>query len=187
MFVFPVAVLIGYLAGGRLRNLSSGRFRWPLAGLSGVALQFVPASGTVDRVLLVVSFLLLAVAAGINRRLPGFPLILVGLSMNFLVITVNDGMPITGQAIVASGQADTMKELVAGAGGSKHHLATEEDELLFLGDAIPIPAPVSQAVSVGDLFACGGAMWFVVRGMRRASGVPSAERSQDAVVAEMFP
>jgi hypothetical protein len=166
VLTIPVAVLVGYLAGGRLANLANVRFRWPLSGLLGIALQFAPVAGTGGTLLLVASFLFLFVAAGVNHRLPGFALILVGLWLNFVVITVNEGMPVTGQALVASGQVNTLADLRSGA-DTKHHLASDRDELVFLGDAIPIPPPIHQAVSIGDLLAYSGAMWFVVRGMRR--------------------
>lgn len=166
VLTISVAVLVGYLAGGRLGNLANVRFRWPMSGLAGIALQFAPVAGTGGTLLLVASFLFLFVAAGVNRRLPGFALILVGLWLNFLVITVNEGMPVTRHALVASGQANTLADLRSGA-DTKHHLASDEDVLVLLGDTIPIPPPVHQAVSIGDLLAYSGAMWFVIRGMRR--------------------
>lgn len=177
MLTIPVAVLVGYLAGGRLGNLANVRFRWPMSGLAGIALQFAPVAGTGGTLLLVASFLFLFVAAGVNRRLPGFALILVGLWLNFVVITVNEGMPVTQHALVASGQANTLADLRSGA-DTKHHLASDKDELLFLGDAIPIPPPVHQAVSLGDLLTYSGAMWFVIRGMRRQA--PQAADGQEA-------
>jgi hypothetical protein len=162
----PVAIVVGYLAGGRLGNLANVRFRWPMSGLAGIALQFAPVAGTGGTLLLVASFLFLFVAAGVNRRLPGFAVILVGLWLNFVVITVNEGMPVTEHALVASGQVNTLADLRSGA-DTKHHLASDRDQMVFLGDAIPIPPPIHQAVSIGDLLAYSGAMWFVVRGMRR--------------------
>jgi hypothetical protein len=166
LFAFLPAIGLGYVLGGRLRHLSGIRFRHGWAGLAGVALQFLPFGGTAGHVALLASFALLLFVAAVNLRLPGFPLVIVGLCLNFLVIGVNQGMPVTREAIVSSGQAETLPSLVRG-GGTKHHLATEEDRLLFLGDVIGIPAPVRQAVSVGDILAFGGAMWLVVAGMRR--------------------
>ena len=175
VLTIPVAILVGYLTGGRLGNLANVRFRWPMSGLAGIALQFAPVAGTGGTLLLVGSFLFLFVAAGVNRRLPGFALILVGLWLNFVVITINEGMPVTRTALAASGQANTLAELRSGA-DTKHHLASSEDALVFLGDAIPIPPPVRQAVSLGDLFAYSGAMWFVIRGMR----APAPRREEAA-------
>jgi hypothetical protein len=166
LFTFPIAILAGYLLGGRLGNLASTSFRYGWVGLVGVALQFLPLEGTLGYLSLVGSLLLLLFVASANWRLPGFVLILAGLWLNFIVITVNEGMPVTKEAVVASGQASTLEDLHA-SGGSKHHIATDDDTLLILADRIAIPAPVKQAVSVGDFVAYAGAMWFVVEGMRR--------------------
>jgi hypothetical protein len=92
--------------------------------------------------------------------------VVAGLCLNFLVIAVNEGMPVTREAVLASDQAETLDDL-SSAGGSKHHLATPEDDLLFLADRIGIPSPVAQAVSVGDVVAYAGIVWFVVAAMRR--------------------
>jgi hypothetical protein len=172
VLTIPVAILVGYLAGGRLGNLANVPFRWPVSGLAGIALQFAPVSGTGGTLLLVGSFLFLFVAAGVNRKLPGFALILVGLWFNFLVITINEGMPVTRHALTASGQTNTLSDLRSGS-DTKHHLASDEDALVFLGDAIPIPPPVRQAVSLGDLLTYAGAMWFVIRAMRAAAPQPA--------------
>jgi len=165
-FAFPLAIGLGYVVGGRLHHLGELRFRHAWAGLAGVGLQFVPAEGTAGFLTLLASFGLLVVAAVANRRLPGFPLVIAGLCLNLIVIGVNEGMPVTRDAIVASDQADTLDD-IRDAGGAKHHLATDDDDLIFLADTIGIPSPVRQAISVGDIAAYAGAMWFVVAGMRR--------------------
>lgn len=166
LIAFPLAIAVGYLLGGRLQNLGGTRFRHGWAGLAGVALQFLPVEGTLGYLVLLASFALLVFVAAANLRLPGFALILVGLCLNLLVIAVDQGMPVTRAAIVASGQADTLDD-IRDAGGSKHHLATDDDHLLLLADRIGIPSPVEQAVSVGDIAAYAGATWFVIAGMRR--------------------
>jgi hypothetical protein len=160
------AVVIGLLAGGRLSNLAETRFRWGWVGLAGVILQFLPITGAAGDLVLTVSFCCLFVVCLANWRLPGFVLILVGLWMNFVVITVNQGMPVTREAIVSSGQADTLSELRA-LDSPKHHLQGPEDQLMVLGDIIGIGPPIRQAVSLGDLAALAGVAWFVIGAMRR--------------------
>lgn len=166
LFAFPLAIGLGYLLGGRLRTLGGVRFRHGWAGLAGVGLQLLPVGGALGSLVLVASFGLLLFVAIVNRRLAGFWLVVAGLCLNFLVIAVNQGMPVTREAVIASGQAETLDDLRED-GGPKHHLATSEDDLLILADRFGIPAPVKQAVSVGDVLAYAGAMWFVVAGMRR--------------------
>ncbi len=160
------ALAIGVLSGGRLSHLAEVRFRLPWLGLLGVALQLPPVDGTAGDLLLLASFACLLGAVGANLRRPGFPLVLVGLALNLLVIGVNQGMPVSEAAIRASGQAETLDELRA-SDSPKHHLMGPGDRLTFLGDVIPIPPPIRQAVSVGDLTALLGIGWFVAAATRR--------------------
>lgn len=185
LFTFPLAIGLGYLLGGRLRNLGGTRLRFAWAGLVGVLLQFAPMGGRVGYLALVGSFLFLLFVCAANVARPGFALVLIGLGMNFVVIAANEGMPVTREAIVDSGQAETIEGIDV-EGGTKHHLATD-DVLLFLADRIPVAAPVRQAVSVGDIVAYAGAMWFVVAGMRRRdepAPVPPEGREDDETVDE---
>lgn len=169
---FLVAVAIGYARGGRLAALGRLRLRWQGAAIIGFALQILLWPGGIwPLVYLYISFVVLAAFAVINIRTTGFVLVFAGIAMNFAVIVANEGMPVSGAAIVASGQASTMDELV-NDGGAKHHLATEEDDLRFLGDVIAI-RPLGQAISVGDVFTYGGVMVLIVAAMgRRARRVP---------------
>lgn len=186
LFTFPLAIGLGYLLGGRLRNLGGTHLRFAWAGLVGVLLQFAPTGGRAGYLALVGSFLFLLLVCAANVGRPGFALVLIGLGMNFVVIAANEGMPVTREAIVDSGQAETIEGIDV-QGGTKHHLASDEDVLLFLADRIPVPAPVRQAVSVGDIVAYAGAMWFVVAGMRRRGEpepIPPDPLEDDGIVDE---
>lgn len=172
LFTLPAVIAVGYLLGGRLRNLARAPLRYPAAGVAGLALQVLPARGTVGLLLLIASLVLMVVFAGANWRLTGFALVAAGLWANLLVVALNDGMPVTAGAFVASGQTEGLDDL---ASGGRHHLATPQDDLVFLGDAIPFPTPVNRAMSIGDLVAYAGAMWFVIAGMRpHARAEPTA-------------
>jgi hypothetical protein len=163
-----LAVVIGLVSGGRIGNLASVHIRWPLLAVAGLALQIVPTpAGNRDLpfLLLMLSFVLLFAFGFINVRRPGFMLILIGLSLNALVIGVNHGMPVARRALVASDQAATLSELER-SGGAKHHLAGPGDNLMFLADMIPIGPPVRQILSTGDVLTFAGVMWFVVATLR---------------------
>jgi len=178
-----IAVVIGYAARGTLKNFSGARIRWPLLALVGLAFQLWPVSAnssTLGFTLLMVSFVLLFAFGLLNIQNPGFPLIVLGLSLNALVIGVNHGMPVQRQALVRSGQGATLRMLEE-HGGAKHHLAGPGDELMFLGDVIPVPKPFGQVVSPGDVATYAGVMWFVIASMRpsrplprRVSGAPGS-------------
>jgi Family of unknown function (DUF5317) len=160
-----LAVLAGYLMGGRLGNFASLKIRWLPLALIGLVLQGLPLPGRWPLVLLAASFVLLFAFCVVNIRIVGFPLILVGVVLNVAVIAVDGGMPVTAGALEASGQVDTTSALIH-AGGAKHHIATSDDALMVLGDVIGVPQPIGQAISVGDLFTYGGVAVLIAMGMR---------------------
>jgi hypothetical protein len=160
-----LAVAIGLLSGGRISGLSSLRLRWAPVALVGLVLQFLLPPGNWPFVLLMISFVLLAAFAIRNLQVPGFTLILAGLLMNFLVIGINSGMPVPAHALEASDQMGELDYLIE-HGGAKHHLATDDDELMFLADVIPLGSPVRQAISGGDIVAYVGVGYVIIAGMR---------------------
>jgi hypothetical protein len=176
-----LAVVIGYLLGGRLSSVASLRVRWQPLAVVGLALQVIPVPGrALPLALLYVSFaLLIAFAlANVAAGVAGSWLILIGIALNFVVIGLNQGMPVTRDALVASGQGETLAVLLDD-GGAKHHLAGPDDRLLFLGDVLPI-RPIRMVASPGDLIAYGGVVWLVVAAMlgrfapfRQRSGEPA--------------
>jgi hypothetical protein len=179
-----LALLAGILLGGHLRNLSAIRLRWTGLAIVGFALQWVSGPGTtIPLASLYLSFVLLTVFAVKNIRIVGFPIILVGIAMNFLVIGLNQGMPVARQALVSSGQADTLDDLISNP-YPKHHLASGDDLVGFLGDVIGVPQPVGQAISIGDLFTYGGVGVVIVAGMRAPAVRREDEEGDDALTAD---
>lgn len=170
--VVAFAFALGFALRGSLRGFEGVSLRgWALAA-AGLGLQFAPlptgAAGldlAVRVSVLGASYALLVVFAILNRRVPGIPLVLVGLLLNAVVILPNGGMPVSESAIRASGQQE-MLELFVQQGATKHHLMTEDDVLRPLGDVIGIPSPIRQVVSVGDVFIYTGIVWFVLAAMR---------------------
>jgi hypothetical protein len=155
-----VGILIGLALGGSLRDFPTIGVRgWPLA-LVGVVLQFLNPAGALGHATVLASFALLLAFAGLNLGAPGFLLIVVGLALNAVVIAANGGMPVAREAVVRSGQESAFSDLRE-HGGAKHHLADDGSVLLTLGDAIGIPRPIGQAVSVGDLVLDVGIAWYI--------------------------
>jgi hypothetical protein len=164
--IIVAAVGLGYLSGGRLSQLSELPLRLGPLALVGLLLQLWDPPGRWPLVVLLSSFGLLFVFTLTNRKIAGFGMITAGLVLNLSVIALNGGMPVSRHALVASDQTDSLLPLLAD-GGAKHHLATDDDRLLFLADVIAIPSPIRQVISVGDLFTYGGVAVVVVAGMRR--------------------
>jgi hypothetical protein len=169
-----IAVGIGLLAGGRLSGLSSLRLRWAPLALLGLALQFLAPAGAWSFPVLMASFAMLVAFALVNLKTPGFVLIVVGIAMNLTVIGVNGGMPVPRWSLERSDQIGELQYLID-HGGAKHHLATSGDHLLFLADVIPLPSPIRQSVSAGDIVAYVGVGIVIVSAMRRRSDVGEEE------------
>lgn len=174
--ILVIGLLLGWGLGGGVRRLAKleVRFWWliPLA----LVIQLVPiphAESGPGRyfpfVLLLVSFLLIGATVFLNWRLRGFPAILIGVLLNLIPIVVNQGMPVSGAAVVEAGGslADVPREL-----GAKHHLERPEDAVTFLADVIAVRSPFRAVVSVGDLVMWAGAGWFLTAAML---GVPMRE------------
>jgi Family of unknown function (DUF5317) len=175
LITLVTCVTIGILTGGALRGFPTVKVRWWWLAVGSVGLQFLPIGGRLSMAALLLSFVALIVFTWANVRVAGFGLILVGLALNALVIAANQGMPVSGAALRASDQADTIPELIV-TGGAKHHLADEDTVLRPLGDVIPLGSPVEQAISIGDVFVHGGMAWFVVSAMpRRRARTPEPE------------
>ncbi|MEP6758706.1 MAG: DUF5317 domain-containing protein [Actinomycetota bacterium] len=174
-----VILAAGYLFGGRLQNVANLSLRWPGLALIGLALQYVTGPGQMVPLLcLYLSFALLIVFTVVNLRIFGFPVILAGVLCNLLVIGVNGGMPVSAHALVVSDQSQFLGDLENNP-YPKHHLATDDDVLRFLGDVIPVPSPIAQAISVGDILTYGGVGMVIVGAMRSAPA-----RREDAVPGE---
>lgn len=186
MLLIPLTVIlamaVGLIMGGTLRAFGSFRVRWAWLALVGVAIQFAPVAGTAAYFMLLASFVMLLAVAAANLRTPGFVLILTGLCLNALVIVADHGMPVTKEALVRSGQAATLTDLVQ-RGGAKHRLAGEETRLLLLGDVLGVGWPVDQAVSVGDVCVHLGIGWCIVVAMqpRRYLGLQAPAGSPNIV------
>jgi hypothetical protein len=172
-----IALAVGLASGGSLRDFPTVRVRSLWLALAGVVVQYLIIRGSLAFPVLLASFACLLVFAVANLRAPGFALILLGLSLNTVVIAANRGMPISHQALDASGQGGTITELTTDTDGQKHFLANDRTRLLPLGDVIAIPEPIGQAVSVGDLLIHVGIAWFIVASVRESKTVearPSA-------------
>lgn len=164
-----IGLLLGWGFGGSLRNVAHVRVAlWWLFPI-GLALQILPLpsfeTGTVRFLpfaVLLFSYVILIAVAAINWRVRGAPLILVGLVLNLIPIALNQGMPVSGSAVREVGGSVGSVPIEP---GGKHHLATGEDRLTFLGDVIPMRSPFREVVSVGDLVLWVGAAVFLAAAM----------------------
>jgi hypothetical protein len=148
-------VVTGLLSGGSLGAVASYRFKaWPLLV---VALGLEITLGALPTGLrhVVAPLAALAVAAwcaanftGGRVRQLGQVLLTLGVVLNLLVMSVNDGMPVSRAALGAAGLPPAMD--IARGDLYKHTAITAHTHLAFLGDIVPIRL-AHTVMSVGDL------------------------------------
>ena len=176
-----VGILGGVVFGGSLRQLERIRLHWWGLAVVGLALQVVPSTtpvsaaiGAAAPLLLVLSYASLLLVLVVNHRLPASLMMMLGLTLNLVVVGVNGGMPVSPGAIVkAGGTPPAAGERL----DAKRHVLDDDDRLAFLGDVIAIPPPIRAVVSIGDLLLYGGLTWLVcqsTRGRGRANPRPLA-------------
>ena len=179
--IIAVSLVAGFAAGGKLRRFERLPIHWWGVALAGLVLQWLPVHDASQAVAaLVASYVLLLAFTWVNRRLVAAPLLLIGLSLNLLVVAPNAGMPVSAAAVRSLGATANLP--MAGAVG-KHHLQTSEDMFGVLGDTIPVPKPFGVVLSIGDVFLYAGVAVFVVSVML---GRPGVNRRPPSHLVQMY-
>ncbi len=157
------------LAGGRLRRLADLRLRaWWLSPLA-LALQLMVTTvapggnHTLHAAIHIGTYVMIGLFMWANRGLPGAAIISLGALMNGLTIVLNGGV------MPAAASAQRIAGLQLGGGfNNSAHLA--HPLLLWLGDVIPVPGPLPNVMSVGDLIIFAGMLVL----LHRTCGSPAA-------------
>ena len=179
--VMLIAVGAGFIAGALRARIMNRRFQsvdlrlvWLviLAFLPQFFAFYLPATRTIFPdawvpAALVVSQVLLLVFAWVNRRIPGFWLLGLGLLSNFSAISLNGGMmplaPQTAQRLVPPEVYSGLR-IRERVGLTKDILLPrEETRLWFLGDIFTLPEWMNYplAFSIGDILIGMGAFWLL--------------------------
>lgn len=163
------ALALGTLRGGSVRRLSRVPLRARRLVMVAVALQVIggicalAGSSTGYDVGLVLSAACLLLFCRRNARVPGVPLVGVGLACNALVVALNGAMPVS---YLQAARAGADVSAVSAAADPRHTLAGDTTRLGWLGDVVPVPLPLrSEVDSPGDLLIAAGLGEFVVVGM----------------------
>jgi Family of unknown function (DUF5317) len=161
-----VCLLTVPMTGGDLRRLGNLRVRWiwlgPLAVFVQTVLVTIAPGGShaVHAAVHIGTYGLIAAFLWANRRLPAAPIIALGAFLNGLAITVNGGeMPAAAAALRLAG-------LRLGH-GFHNSVALAHPHLLWLGDIIPVPWPLPNVLSVGDVIVYAGLLVLLHRTCRR--------------------
>lgn len=158
MILFVIAglcLLTVPLAGGRIGRLADVRLHaiWlsPLAlGLQLVIVTLAPGGNRpVHAAIHIATYVLIGAFLWANRRLPGVAVIAIGASMNALAIVLNRGV----MPAVASAQRIAGSTAGSGFNNSAH---VAHPYLAWLGDVIPVPGPLPNVISIGDVIVFAG-------------------------------
>lgn len=162
------AVVVGLVLGGSLANLSRLELRAPWLFLAAIGLQLVAfplaffpwqTDATAANALWVASYGLLVVAAALNVRNTGVPIVAAGMLLNLAAIVANRGtMPVRLEAMHDAGRIDVVRA---------NSTAMPEPSLPWLVDrwAAPDWIPFANVFSVGDVVIAVGAFVLVLAAM----------------------
>ncbi len=150
-----LSVLVVVLTRGSFERLGHLRLRalWLLlvALVAQLALEFIdlPVArlDDVGFALLLATYVLIFVFCFLNRATSGMIIVTVGVALNVLVITLNQGMPTKDDVVERNGrEVHVPIERTA-----KHRPQENDDRLAFLGDVLSAPGVPNQQFSIGDV------------------------------------
>jgi len=195
LLAFILSFLVALLRGGNPARLAllELRFGWLalVALLMQIGVIYFPAAAyggpLGSRTLLLMgSYALLIGVTALNWKLPGFPIIGLGLALNLLVMVVNGGiMTISPETLERIGLAHYALGAEPGArvmATKDILLSREQTRLWFLSDVLVTPrwSPIRSAFSIGDVvLATGGFVLF-----QRAMSPPDRGPTERPVVDE---
>jgi len=169
-----VALLIPAITRGSYARLFGTEWRLGWLLFAGLAIQIFLEYYTLPRDrwhdlgfgLLVASYVLILGFVARNFVLRGMGIVAIGIACNFLVIALNQGMPVK---IPLKWQQEQWAQPTV-----KHHLQQPDDKLRFLSDIIVLKEPYDTVLSFGDLILavglCDVAFWASRKPKKRGSG-----------------
>lgn len=172
LLVFTLlSLLVVLLRGGRFEQLGEVNIRFaPLLVLAFIShiLIFTPILGpylnqTQTGIIYSVSMFVVWFTLFLNWRLPGMPIMTLGVFLNWLAITLNGGFMPSSVSALRSAGLHTQAALEPGVHHNNTVLVTESTRLPFLTDIFAVPAslPLSNVFSVGDVLLAIGVAWFI--------------------------
>ena len=173
-----VGVVVGYVRGGRLGNLSQFglRFVWLVAVALAIQLLVFPLFS--ERPIIpfgttafhAISYVLVFAFLFINLRI--WPLVVIGVGaiLNVLAIAFNSGrMPVSMTALERTGAVTMIQFLSESPVYGNVVKMSETTRLNVLGDwlYLPVWSPITAAFSLGDVVIILGLIALIVKGMKR--------------------
>lgn len=173
MFIISLAaaIVIGYILGGRIKNLENIKLRaiyliFISFGLELLIVMCIRKGllriGTTTYFLDVIMYSLLLIFVVLNRRDLCILIMGMGFLLNAIPIFLNGGvMPVSQEAIKIAG-------LNTNIGSEGLYTIIDSNTILwFLGDTIPIRFISSFIISIGDIFTAIGLVLLIITGMKK--------------------
>lgn len=178
--VLIISIIIGYMIGGSVKNIDSSKIRGIFLVLLAFMIEFIIVilirkhliqRGIITFVLDFTMYSLIFIFTYINRRNKWIVLMGIGFLLNALPIFLNGGaMPVSADAVVNAELAKSLNDVKVSVEGL-YVVKNSSTRLWFLGDIIPKPGikPFFRAavVSIGDIIAAFGLLFFIITEMRR--------------------
>jgi hypothetical protein len=177
--ILLLAIIAGLMAGLARARCGNGHLKPPEFRLIWLApIAFLPQwfafhvsvtsrliTDNLASAALVSSQALLLVFAWLNRKLPGFWALGIGLVLNLLVIVLNGGLMPVSPKVVEQLLPDALPDAwpIGKRIGWNIVLPRATTRLWWLSDHLLLPAwfPVRKALSPGDFLIAGGAFWLL--------------------------
>lgn len=162
-----LAMVVPLFTRGSYARLGSVRWPWATLLVLGFGIQValdvldLPDDRMHDLGFgaLVASYVLIIGWCAANLLKRGMSIVLLGVALNALVITVNQGMPVD---VPPAWERDHPVEATV-----KHHPQGPDDRLVALGDIIVLPPPFDTVLSFGDLIMMVGLVDVTFHASRR--------------------
>lgn len=169
-----LAVVVGYLLKGRLRNLEFVTIR----GVYCVILPFLLQSimnllvrlgffheSIITLVIDIVLYFFLLYFTMLNRKNPFILIMGFGFLLNGIVIIINGGvMPVSYNSSIMAGLPNYANIRNIGL----YELIDSHTKLWVLGDIFPLKLGIKFVFSIGDVFISLGLILFIITGMKKA-------------------
>ncbi|HEX5881108.1 MAG TPA: DUF5317 family protein [Actinomycetota bacterium] len=162
LLVAVAGVAVGLARGGSLRRLREPGVRAARLGVAFLAVQSLVvvlplrALGlplVLGAVLLLASLVVLLGVARANGRLPGVPLLALGLLLNLLVVLANLGMPVPAETLERAGIG--VEQPAPDRPDPKHVLERGGTRLGLLGDRLAV-RPLHTVTAYGTVIELAG-------------------------------
>lgn len=158
-----LAVIVGFIRGGRFSVMPKFRFAWiliPIALMQVVALF----QHGLSPVLVSLSYGMTLVFLSVNWSYEEMRILLIGAAANALVIWANGGaMPV----LYGSALRHFIPSADLSSAAAWHSLLNSHSRFPLLGDIMYVPYPVPDMMSFGDIFIAAGGSLLIQRLMNK--------------------